>query len=140
FSMWCMLAAPLIAGNDLRNMSEETAAILLNKEAIAVDQDKLGIEGFKYSEKDGVEVWFKPLADDAWAMCVLNRNTRLQKFQFSWKAENVTDDLSKRATHFDTTSYNVHDLWEKKDFGTSKETLNTEVPAHDVLMLRLNKM
>ncbi len=140
FSMWCMLAAPLIAGNDLRNMSKETAGILMNKGAIAIDQDALGIEGFKYSEKDGLEVWFKPLADDAWAMCVLNRNTRPQKFVFNWKAENVADDLSKRATHFDTTAYEVRDLWEKKDLGTTKETLNADVPEHDVLMLRLTKM
>ena len=75
FSMWCMLAAPLIAGNDLRHISRETLEILTNKEVIAVNQDALGVEGFKYSAKDGVEVWFKPLSNDAWAMCFLNRGT-----------------------------------------------------------------
>jgi len=139
FSMWCMLAAPLIAGNDLRHMSPETAKILMNKDVIAVDQDKLGIEGFKYSAKEGVEVWFKPLRDGAWAMCVLNRNARPQKFQFNWKSNVVSDDLSKAETRFATTAYNVRDLWTETDLGTTAETLNAEVPGHDVLMMRLDK-
>ena len=140
FSMWCMLAAPLISGNDLRHMSKETSEILMNKEVIAVDQDRLGIEGFKYSTRDNIEIWFKPLADDAWAMCVLNRGTTPQKVTFDWKTEKVTDDFSKCGAHFDTTTYGLRDLWAKKDLGTTKEPLNTEVPGHDVLMLRLNKL
>jgi len=55
FSMWCMLAAPLIAGNDLRNMTRQTISILTNKEVIAVDQDALGVEGYRYSQKDSVD-------------------------------------------------------------------------------------
>jgi len=55
FSMWCMLAAPLIAGNDLRKMSKTTLDILTNREVIAVDQDSLGIEGFKYADNDSLE-------------------------------------------------------------------------------------
>ena len=140
FSMWCMLAAPLIAGNDLRHMSKETLEILTNKEVIAVDQDRLGIQGFKYSTKDNIEIWFKPLADDAWAMCVLNRGTTPQKVTFDWNNEKVTDDFSKRDARFDTTTYGLRDLWAKKDLGATKEPLNTEVPGHDVLMLRLNKL
>jgi len=145
FSMWCMLAAPLIAGNDLRHMSKETVAILANQEVIAVNQDALGVEGFKYSgnstnaANDGVEVWFKPLSNDAWAMCFLNRGTNAQPVTFNWKNETVTDDLSKRAARFDTTTYKIRDLWAKKDLGTTAETLTAEVPGHDVLMLRLDK-
>ncbi|MFZ1074120.1 MAG: glycoside hydrolase family 27 protein, partial [Verrucomicrobiia bacterium] len=139
FSMWCMLAAPLISGNDLRYMSRETAEILMNKDAIAVDQDKLGIEGFQYSSDGVLEVWFKPLADGDWAMCVLDRSIRPQKVRFDWKKEKVSDDLSKRETRFDTTTYKVRDLWTKKDMGTTEETLNTEIMGHDVLMLRLSK-
>ena len=140
FSMWCMLAAPLISGNDLRHMSKETLEILTNKEVIAVNQDRLGIEGFKYSTRDNIEIWFKPLADNAWAMCVLNRGTTPQKVTFDWNTEKVADDFSKRDAHFDTTTYGLRDLWAKKDIGTTKEPLNTEVPGHDVLMLRLNKL
>jgi alpha-galactosidase len=139
FSMWCMLAAPLIAGNDLRTMSKETREILINKDVIAVNQDKLGIQGFKYSAKDKMEVWFKPLSNDAWAMCVLNRSTNSQPVTFNWKNETVTDDLSKREARFVTTTYKVRDLWAKKDLGTTAEILTAEVPGHDVLMLRLDK-
>ena len=91
-----------------------TLEILTNKEVIAVDQDRLGIEGFKYSAKDNIEIWFKPLADDAWAMCVLNRGATPQKFTFDWNNEKVTDDLSKRDARFDTTTYGLRDLWTKK--------------------------
>ena len=140
FSMWCMLAAPLIAGNDLRHMSKETRGILTNKEVIAVNQDALGVEGFKYSAKDGVEVWFKPLSNDAWAMCFLNRGTNSEPVTFNWKNETVTDDLSKREARFDTTTYGVRNLWTKKDIGTTAAALTADVPGHDVLMLRLHKM
>jgi alpha-galactosidase len=140
FSMWCMLAAPLISGNDLRHMSKETLEILTNKEVIAADQDRLGIQGFKYSTKDNIEIWFKPLTDNAWAMCLLNRGTTPQKVTFDWNTEKVSDDFSKRDARFDTTTYGLRDLWAKKGLGTTKEPLNTEIPGHDVLMLRLNKL
>jgi alpha-galactosidase len=140
FSMWCMLAAPLISGNDLRSMSPQTREILTNKEVIAVNQDALGVEGFKHSAKDSVEVWFKPLSNESWAMCILNRGTNSQPVAFNWKSETVADALSKREAKFDTTTYGVRDLWAHKDLGTTKDALKAEVPGHDVLMLRLNKM
>ena len=120
-------------------MPGQTLKILTNKEAIAVDQDKLGIEGFRYSSDGVLEVWFKPLVDGDWAMCVLNRSTRPQKVRFDWKKEKVSDDLSKREARFDTAAYRVRYLWTEKDLGTTEETLNAELPGHDVLMLRLNK-
>ena len=139
FSMWCMLAAPLIAGNDLRSMSADTREVLINKDVIAINQDVLGIQGFKYSAKDKMEVWFKPLSNDAWAMCVLNRGTNSQSVTFNWKKETVKDDLSERKAGFATTTYQVRDLWAKTDLGTTAKTLTAEVPGHDVLMLRLEK-
>ena len=139
FSMWCMLAAPLITGNDMQNMSTETRDILTNMEAIAVDQDTLGIQGFRYSAKDGVEIWFKPLAGGDWAMCILNRNKEARDFSFDWKNENVTDSFAKRDANFPTATYTLRDLWTKNEKGTTKEILAANVPGHDVLMLRLNK-
>jgi alpha-galactosidase len=139
FSMWCMLAAPLIAGNDVRAMIASTREVLLNPEVIAVDQDKLGVQGFKYSAKDGVEVWFKPLEDSDWAMCVLNRSTNAHKVTFDWKNEKVNDTFAKRDASFSSLTYNLRDLWTKKDSGTTKVALDAEVPAHDALMLRLKK-
>jgi alpha-galactosidase len=139
FSMWCMLAAPLISGNDLRNMSAGTREILTNREVIAVNQDALGVEGFQYSAKDGVEVWFKPLENGDWAVVFLNRNTTARKVSFDWKNEKVADSLSKREARFDVTTYSLRDLWAKRDIGTTARPLSAEVPAHDVLMLRLKK-
>jgi alpha-galactosidase len=137
--MWCLLCAPLISGNDLRHMNPQTLAILTDKDIIALNQDKLGVEAFKYSAKDGVEVWFKPLSDGSWAMCVLNRNSAPQNFSFDWKNEKVSDDLSKRDANFAKTAYNLRDLWAKKDLGTTKDVLTAEIPGHDVLVLRLTQ-
>jgi len=140
FSMWCMLAAPLLAGNDLRNLSEETLRILANREAIAVDQDRLGIQGWRYFSQDGLEIWFKPLVDGDWAMCVLNRGATSKELRFDWRNQPVKDDFSGRSAAFDATAYRIRDLWTKRDLGSTRETLSADVPGHDVLMLRLVKM
>jgi alpha-galactosidase len=139
FMMWCMLAAPLIAGNDLNAMSKETREILTNKEAIAVDQDVLGVQGFKYDAKDGVETWFKPLSNGDWALCFLNRKDTPQKIDFDWAQNKVIDDVSKRDAGFDKITYRVRNIWTKSERGTTQKILRAEVPAHDVLMLRLIK-
>lgn len=139
FSMWSMLAAPLIAGNDLRNMSKETLEILTNKEVIAVNQDALGIQGFKYATKDGLETWFKPLQGEEWAVCFLNRGTTPQKVAFDWKKQPVNDEHAKRELNATRTTYKIRDLWTKKSLGTTDVALETTVPAHDVVMLRLTK-
>src|SRR3974390_3825471 len=111
----------------------------MNKNVIAIDQDKLGIEGYRYSSDSVLEVWFKPLESGDWAMCVLNRSTRPQKVFFDWKSKKVSDDFSKRDAVFNTTVYGLRDLWTKKDLGQTEKPLNAELPGHDVLMLRLRK-
>jgi len=140
FSMWCMLAAPLIAGNDLRTMTRETREILTNKEVITIDQDSLGIQGFKYSEKDSLEFWFKPLINGDWAMCVLNRSQAVQKFEFKWKNEIVLDSFSGKELQIDKNIYALKNLWTGKDLGMTQKNLKADVPGHDMLMLRLSKM
>lgn len=137
FSMWAMLAAPLIAGNDIRNMSEATRKILTNKAVIAVDQDELGVQGFKYSSKNGVEVWFKPLANDEWAMAVLNRNNGEVKFEFKWRNEVVKDELTHRTITFNEQKFDWQDLWNKSNKGDTKKFLKTKIAGHDTLMFRL---
>ncbi|MGK9369615.1 glycoside hydrolase family 27 protein [Melioribacter sp. Ez-97] len=139
FSMWCMLAAPLIAGNDIRNMSKETLEILTNKEAIAIDQDSLGIQGFKYSSEDSVEVWFKPLVNDEWAFCILNRNDADKEIVFDWQNEKVIDELFNRTLDTQNNRYRLRDIWKHEFIGTTDEPLKAVVRSHDVLMLRLIK-
>jgi alpha-galactosidase len=140
FTLWCMLDAPLISGNDLRSMNPDTLKILTDKDVIALNQDPLGIQALKYSTNAGLEVWIKPLTNDAWAVCFFNRNADPQKVTFDWKNEKVTDDISNRDAKFDTVTYSVRDLWQKKDLGTTKTPLSADVQGHDVLVVRLNKM
>ncbi len=137
FSMWCMLAAPLITGNDLANMTPATLEILNNKAVIAVDQDSLGIEGFAYATNRNVEVWFKPLEGGDWAMCALNRDKDARLFSFDWKNENVSDSFANRDANFRTTTYMLQNLWAAQPAGNTREVLSAEIPGHDVLMLQL---
>ena len=137
FSMWAMLAAPLIAGNDLTRMSPVTRAILTNREVIAVDQDPLGIQGFKHSAAGELEIWFKPLEGGDWAMCVLNRSATPQRLELVWQELAVDDALADRQTLFKARLYRVRDLWAGADRGTTRRPLEAEIAGHDVLMVRL---
>jgi alpha-galactosidase len=138
FTMWAMLAAPLIAGNDLRSMPRETAAILTNRGVIAVDQDSLGVEGFRYSAADSVDIWFKPLSHDAWAMAILNRGRAKRAVSFDWHKP-VTDSVSGRVAHFADVSYHLRDVWTGADLGTTARELAVTVDPHDVVLIRLTR-
>ena len=137
FSMWSMLAAPLLAGNDLRSMSTATKAVLTNREVVAVDQDPLGMQGWRFLNDAGLEIWFRPLADGDWATCFLNRTAATRAVRFDWRSETVRDDHSKRAAEFDRITYRIKNLWTGSDLGTTEKALAAEVPPHDVLMVRL---
>jgi alpha-galactosidase len=137
FSMWCMLAAPLIAGNDVRNMTKETIDILTDKEVIAIDQDELGIQGFRHSSRDSVEIWYKPLVNDSWAVCFLNRSKKKKKINYSWKSQNIIDEFSKRSINFKEETFYIKNLWTKEDMGATSKKLKHEIPPHDVLLVRL---
>jgi alpha-galactosidase len=139
FSLWCMMAAPLIAGNDIRKMSAGTRSILTNKDVVAVDQDALGVQGFRYASKDSLETWFKPLSNGDWAVCFVNRSSQTQKINFDWKNENVNDALSSKQLNTAGTTYKITDVWTKKNLSTTAKPLNATVASHDVVMLRLTK-
>jgi len=139
FSMWAMVAAPLIAGNDLRSMAPETLNILENKEVIAIDQDSLGIQGFKYSSQDSLEIWLKPLKGGDWAVCFLNKGNSEVPVTFDWKKEVISDTLSRRVLNASVDNYRVRDLWTRKTVGSTRAPLKGGVPSHDVWMLRLEK-
>ena len=139
FSMWCMIAAPLIAGNDLRDMSDETKAVLTRKEVIAVDQDSLGVQGFRYSVKDSVETWLKPLKNGDWAVCFLNRNKVSKEVSFNWQNEVITDSLSKTALDAKNTNYTIVDLWNSGKTDSTKKPFKRMIPSHDVALIRLTR-
>ncbi|KFF02496.1 glycoside hydrolase family 27 protein [Flavobacterium reichenbachii] len=137
FAMWCMLSSPLFTGNDYRKMSKETLAILTNKELIAVNQDKLGIQGFKYSALDGLEVWVKPLSDGAWAVTFLNRSDAVRKINFDWKKNAFKDADFGYEADFNKTAFKLKDLWKNKDAGTTKKNFTADLASHDVVTLKL---
>jgi alpha-galactosidase len=139
FTMWSMMAAPLISGNDLRKMSPATKEILTNREVVAIDQDPLGVQGYRHTVKDSLETWLKPLAGGKWAVAFLNRSKRPQPVRFDWQATPITDEVSKAALDARQTTYRLRNPWTKKDLGTTKKAFQTTVPSHDVVLLVLSK-
>ncbi len=137
FSLWCMLAAPLMAGNNLEKMTPETTGILTNKDAIAVDQDPLGVEAFRYYRFDGIEIWVRPLVNGDIAVCFLNRSDRIQTVNYDWTAHLIKDATSKMDVDFNQSTYKLKDIWSKQDLGTTKKVFKQVIPSNDVVMLRL---
>jgi alpha-galactosidase len=138
FSLWCMLAAPLIMGNDLRIMKPETRSILTNKDVIAIDQDALGVQAFRYTTIDSVEVWIKPLLDDEWAVCFLNLKSKPQTFTFDWQGYSIIDEVSKRTLNAKRENvYQLKNLWTKKIDGTTAKPFRATIASHDVTLFRL---
>jgi alpha-galactosidase len=139
FTMWAMMAAPLITGNDLRSMSPATKETLTNREVLAIDQDPLGVQGFRYAAKDSLETWLKPLAGGKWAVAFLNRSRKPQPVRFDWQATPITDEVAKVELNAAKTTYRLRNPWAKKDVGTTKKPFAATVPSHDVVVLVLTK-
>lgn len=140
FAMWSMLTSPLIMGNDLRAASTETIKILTNKEVLLVNQDKLGIQALRFSNEDGVEIWLKPLENDAWAITFINMNNETVNIDFDWNKHEIGDNLNNRSIDVINSSYTIRDLFNHKDLGDVSKNLITTIESHDVLMIKLNKM
>ena len=124
FSLWAMMASPLMAGNDIAHMDDKTKSILLNKEVIAVDQDRLGVQGRRAWKDGNREVWAKPLAGGGRALLLFNRGEtpaaiRATAEQLSWPA-------GIRAK--------VRDLWAHKNVGRWSGSIETTVEPHGVAM------
>lgn len=127
FSLWAILAAPLIAGNDLRNMTVQTSSILLNKEVIGVDQDALGVQGTRVRKDGDLEVWARPLANGSEAVVLFNRSASSAKITLHWK--DLQWDEKKAVL--------VRDLWARQDQGIQRKEYTASVPSHGVVMIRL---
>ncbi|MGC2540493.1 MAG: glycoside hydrolase family 27 protein [Candidatus Sulfotelmatobacter sp.] len=125
FSLWAILAAPLIAGNDLRDMRPEIHDILTNKEVIAVDQDPLGREGERVWKNGDLEVWAKQLKDGSRAVILLNRGNAAAEISASW------EDLGY-PSHINAS---VRDLWLHKDLGTFTGKFSAPVTSHAIVMV-----
>ena len=126
FSLWCMLAAPLIAGNDLSNMSKETVYTLTNKEMIAIDQDKLGKQGYLIEDQEDFQIFLKPLSGGDTAICLFNRGEQSKEVNIDWKKYKIG------------AGHTIFDLWKKRVAGTTATAYKTSIPRHDVTVLRLS--
>jgi len=127
FSLWAMLAAPLIAGNDLRGMGPETREILLNKEAIAIDQDPLGKPAQRVTKEGETEVWARPLANRAFAVALFNRGESEARVEVKWPDLKLTGRMR------------VRDLWAHKDIGARSGGFSANVAAHGVMLIRISQ-
>jgi alpha-galactosidase len=127
FSLWCILAAPLMLGNDIRNMSDEVHEIITNREVIAVNQDPLGRQGRKVRDDGDFEVWSKELHDGSRAVLMFNRSEKRVKMSFMWSEIGLPQNLE----------FTVRDLWQKKNMGEFTGSYSDMVPPHGVVMVRL---
>lgn len=140
FALWCMMSAPLMTGNDLRKMPKDVINIFTNKDIVAIDQDKLGIQGFVYTQKDSMEVWVKPLENDELAICFFNRSHNPMPLLFDWKMNPIVDTLSKLNVDFTTTKYAIKNLYSKKDAGNTTKVFKGNLLPHETLVVQLKKM
>jgi alpha-galactosidase len=127
FSLWAMLAAPLIAGNDIGAMDADTKSILTNKEVIAVDQDPLGQQARRVSKKGDLEVWARPLQGGGRGVVLLNRGAAPATVRVDWT------QLDYPAS----TKAKVRDLWAAKDLGVKVGGFEAVAASHGVVMLRV---
>jgi alpha-galactosidase len=125
-SLWALLAAPLLSGNDLRSMTAETKAILTNPEVIAVDQDSKGVQGHRVWDEGPLEIWVKPLADGSAAVGLFNRGESELKMMLDLKMAGIAGPAR------------VRDLWLHRDLENASETYSAVVPKHGVVLIKLS--
>lgn len=139
FSLWCMMAAPLMAGNDLGNMSAETAEILKNSEVIAIDQDVLGKQGFCFRDNGDYEIWIKKLANSEKAVCLLNRGDEIKEVQVDFNVLIKATDDYWAFDQFKLSDYKIRDLWEHKEIAPASGIAVVKLAPHTVKMYRCIK-
>lgn len=124
-SLWALLAAPLLAGNDLRTMNAATKEILTNSEVIAVDQDTKGIQGHRMWNEGPLEIWAKQLRDAVYAVALFNRGESELRMTLDFKMLGITGPVQLR------------NLWDHQDLGSQSNSYTAMVPKHGVVMLKV---
>jgi len=123
-TMWSIMAAPIMISSDIRKMSAEIKELYMNKEMIAVNQDSLGVQGHRISNKDGKQVWMKPLKNGDIAVALLNSGDDAATVECDFSDLGVSGEVE------------VRDIWQKKDLGKLTH-VSAELPGHGSAMLRL---
>ncbi|HEV2328166.1 MAG TPA: glycoside hydrolase family 27 protein [Verrucomicrobiae bacterium] len=124
-TLWCVLAAPLFAGNDLTQMKPKVLEVLTNPEAIAIDQDPAGIQGHCARQEGPTQIWTKSLADGGTAVALFNLNAHPMTIRADFKEIGLPKRVSAR------------DLWLHKDLGTFKRSFSFVVPRHGSVLLNV---
>jgi alpha-galactosidase len=125
-SLWALVASPLLAGNDVRSMTDATKAILMNKEVIAVDQDSLGKQASPVKNGE-IETWVKPLADGGVAVGVVNLGSAAAQATVKESDLGLSGKVKK-----------ARDLWAHRDVKFNGGVYAATVPSHGVLLLRVS--
>jgi hypothetical protein len=128
FGLWALMAAPLVAGNDVRSVSQTTLAILTHPEVIAIDQDSAGVQGRRIRKEGDFEVWAKPLGTsyETYAIGLFNRSGAASSMSIRWSELGL-----------DPASVTVRDVWAKKDLGGFKDLYSVQVPSHGLALLKI---
>jgi len=124
-SLWVILAAPLIAGNDLSRMTPFTVELLTNREVIAVDQDPAGKQGYRVAQEGPFEVWMKPMADGSKVVGLFNRQRTTEEMAVNFSQIGIAGSAT------------VRDLWLHKDLGSFRDKYSAFVPSHGVVLVRV---
>ncbi len=128
FSLWCIIAAPLIAGNDVRHMEPVYRDMLINKDVLAIDQDALGKQGFRALADPGknIEIWVRELSNGEWAVCALNTSSTAADITVEWNRLWTIQG-----------KFQVQDVWAKKPAGDTSKAYKAHLDSHDVVLFRL---
>jgi len=122
-SLWVLLAAPLLAGNDLSKMTPESLSLLTNREVIAIDQDAKGVQGRRIAAEGPLEVWAKPLTDGSVAVGLFNRSESTSPVTVNFKDLGLPPKVS------------VRDLWQRKDLGSFSDSYTQDIPRHGAALI-----
>jgi len=126
-TLWALLAAPMLAGNDLRSMTPETKEMLTNPEVIAIDQDGKGVQGHRVWDEGPLEIWVKPLGDGSQAVGLFNRGESAIKITLDFKMLGISSPIR------------VRDLWRHVDLGEARDSYTASVATHGVVLVKLSK-
>src|SRR3984957_18729251 len=126
-SLWSLLSAPLIAGNDLRTMTDETKSILMNADVIAIDQDPTAKPVQLLTQEGKMEILNRSLHDGSMAVAIFNRGDEAAQGSVAWSSLKMGKNLK------------VRDLWKHEAVATTGDSYTASVPAHGVVLLRVSK-
>jgi alpha-galactosidase len=135
--LWALLAAPLFVANDPSVMPERIRQVLTNQELIAVDQDPLGVPGFRLLSEGALEVWVRPLRAGELAVGFLNRGSDPLELQFDWSRYSIEEAIPGVWVRFAETPCSLRNLWSHSSEGDTRSPLSVTVAPHDLSLYRL---